>query len=109
MNEFKTATAIRIRPAGQECPALADSDRQECLSYHVSRREFLSGAGRFCAAAGLAGGCAYLALRQSNADARDCVKVVPCDDCGSFVRCQLPKAQLSRKSKNLEQDGVDHA
>jgi Cu2+-exporting ATPase len=27
--------STRIRSAGQECPALADSDRQECLSYQI--------------------------------------------------------------------------
>jgi len=75
----------------------------------VGRREFLSGTGRFCAAMGLGGGCAYLALRRANGDARDCVKVLPCDDCGSFGSCQLPKAQLSRESRGLGQDGADHA
>ena len=95
-------------PSPQPSP-LGTGEREQDPQPALARREFLSGAGRLCAAVSLAGACGYLVLRNPRGDALDCVKLIPCDDCGKFVRCELPKAELSRTNKANGPDGAAHA
>jgi len=77
-------------------PAHATQSREcdgECEV--VDRRQFLCGAARLVTAASLSIGCGLLVLRRSAA--KDCVRVLPCDDCHRFTSCELPKAQTARQ------------
>ena len=57
----------------------------------ASRRQWLTGMARW----GLLGGLAAVSARLLTRDG-DCVRHLPCQTCGLWARCDLPRAQRAQ-------------
>ena len=64
-----------------------------------TRRQFLRGIGRACAAAALAAVVGVLAARRIVSDDRRCDDQPTCGGCGLFDDCGLPRAIAARSQR----------